>query len=258
MRGWLVGLLAMTLAPWALAADASPGNKPEASATEVVIAAETWAAHTDADGSGLGWDILRKVFEPVGVHLRTRSVPYTRSIGLVKRGEADAWVGSYRDEVPWAIYPHWNYDADRISALALKGAPVPTLANLGEHRLVWMRGYGYERYLPNLAHFQEIERRGGILSMLDLDHADYYIDARTEVDDVLRQSPNPENYRITYLTQLKLYVAFGDTARGREFAELFDERMARLVENGELRPVFAHWGQPYPFDPEPESHHASP
>ncbi|WP_432767272.1 ABC transporter substrate-binding protein [Pseudomonas tohonis] len=257
MRGWLIGLLAMMAAPWALATDV-PGDTPGAGPAEVVIAAEVWDAHTEADGTGLGWDVLRKVFEPVGVRLRIRSVPYTRSIGLVKRGEADAWVGSYRDEVPWALYPRWNYDADRISALGLRRSPVPTLAGLGQYRLVWMRGYGYERYLPNLTHFKEIERRGGILSMLDLGHADYYIDARTEVDEVLRQSPTPENYRATFLTRLKLYVGFGDTARGREFAALFDERMARLVHNGELRAVFAHWGQPYPFDPEPENTHASP
>ena len=58
----------------------------------VRIASEAWPGHTNADGSGLAWDIFRKVFEPVGVQLAIQSVPYTRSIGLVQRGEADAWV----------------------------------------------------------------------------------------------------------------------------------------------------------------------
>ena len=74
MRGWLIGLLAMMAAPWALATDV-PGDTPGAGPAEVVIAAEVWDAHTEADGTGLGWDVLRKVFEPVGVRLRIRPCP---------------------------------------------------------------------------------------------------------------------------------------------------------------------------------------
>lgn len=247
----LLGMLSLLLVSPAWAAD---GHPPVA---EIVIASEVWAGHTNADGSGLGWDILRKVYEPVGVRLKIRSVPYTRSVGLVQRQEADAWMGAYRDEIAGAVYPRWHYDADQISALGKAGAPAPSLQTLGRYRLVWIRGYDYQHQLPNLKHFEEIQRRGGILSMLDLDHADYYIDARTEIDDVLAQTAHPERYQVTFLTPLPLYVGFAATERGREFAALFDERMTRLVQSGELRPLYARWKQPYPFDP-PEKPHASP
>jgi|GEM_PF-3956467 len=29
--------------------------------------------------------------------------------------------------------------------------------------------------------------------------------------------------------------------------DLFDQRMEALVRSGELRPIFGHWKQPYPF-----------
>ncbi|OPG74922.1 ABC transporter substrate-binding protein, partial [Pseudomonas ogarae] len=45
-------------------------------------ASEEWADDSQADGQGMGWDILRAVCEPEGVKLESRSVPYTRSIGL--------------------------------------------------------------------------------------------------------------------------------------------------------------------------------
>jgi polar amino acid transport system substrate-binding protein len=62
---------------------------------QIRLASETWNDYTNADGSGLAWDVLREVFEPAGVKVKIRSVPYTRSVGLARRGEVDAWVGSY-------------------------------------------------------------------------------------------------------------------------------------------------------------------
>lgn len=251
MRAWLLGLLLCLCGPWGQAAEAMP--------EEVQLVSEFWPGHTNPDGSGLAWDILRKVFEPVGVKVRWRSEPYVRSIGLVQRGEADAFLGSYRDEIGEGIrYPRRPYDADRIEALGLASQPVPDLQSLGRYRLVWMRGYDFQQYLPNPLSFQEIERRGGILGMLERGHADFYIDASTEVADVLANTPQPQRFRSTPLTRLPLYPGFADTARGRTLAELYDRRMAEVLRRGELRPIYRRWQQPYPFDEDMEIPDASP
>jgi ABC-type amino acid transport substrate-binding protein len=84
--------------------------------------------------------------------------------------------------------------------------------------------------------------------MLELGHADFYIDARPEVDYVLSRAAKPQQYRVTNLTQLPLYLGFADTPRGHALAELFDQRMTQLIASGELRPIFERWQQPYPFD----------
>lgn len=251
MRAWLLTLLLCLGVPSVHGAEALPA--------QIEIVSEYWAGHTNQDGSGLAWDIMRQVFEPAGVKMHFRIVPYTRSIGLVQRGEADAWLGSYRDEIDQrVVYPQWNYDADRIAALGLDSKPAPTLDSLGQFRLVWMRGYDYQDYLPGLAHYREIERRSGILGMLKHGHADFYIDAYTEVADVLADSATAASYRVTQLTRLPLYPGFADNARGRALAALFDQRMAELVRSGALRPVFRRWQQPYPFDPDMERSNASP
>ncbi|OHC29735.1 MAG: ABC transporter substrate-binding protein [Pseudomonadales bacterium RIFCSPHIGHO2_02_FULL_60_43] len=217
--------------------------------TQIRIASDTWEGRTHPDGSGMVWEIFRTVFEPAGVRLDIQTVPYTRSIGLVQRGAADAWVGSYLNEVEQGVfYPRWNYDFDQISALGLLDKPIPTQQTLGEFRLAWMRGYEYQRYLPNLHQYREVLRRGGILRMLDMGHVDFYIDALAEVDDVLRTTSQPERYRVTQLTDLPTYLGFADTPRGRALAELFDKRMDSLVADGSLRPIFQRWQQPYPFD----------
>src|SRR3546814_12842781 len=111
-------------------------------------------------------EIWREVFEPAGVRLETRSVPYTRSIGLVQRGEVDVQVGAYLDESEGVLYPQWHYDVDHIYALGLASKPSPTLATVGNYRLVWMSGYEYDRYLPGIRSFNEIHRAVGLLPML--------------------------------------------------------------------------------------------
>lgn len=251
MRRWLLKvLIGCLLLPAAWAAP-FPDD-------EIHLASDLWPEHTEADGSGLGWEILRRVFEPEGIQLKIHIVPYTRSIGLVQRGEADAWVGSYNNEVPGTLYPRWHYDADQVSALSLNSTPVPSLDTLGGYRLAWIRGYDYQDYLPNLQHYTEIQRRSGILSMLELGHVDFYIDARTEVDDVLDDAIDRSRYRVTPLMRLPLYLGFADTPRGRRLAGIFDQRMAALVASGELRPLFKRWNQPYAFDKELENPHVAP
>ncbi|MGE7960379.1 substrate-binding periplasmic protein [Pseudomonas sp. NPDC089530] len=215
---------------------------------EIRVASEEWDNYTQADGQGLGWDILREIFETQGVRLDRRSVPYTRSVGLVQRREVDALVGSYRDEAEGALYPRWNYDTDHIYSLGLATNLPPTLATLGDYRLVWVRGYRYQDYLPNIKGFNEIRRRVGILPMLQQGRADFYIDALTEVDFLLTQAENRSQFRRTHLVELPLFLGFADNERGRELRALFDRRMDELVKNGGLRPIFQRWNQPYPFD----------
>ena len=213
----------------------------------IVLASEQWNDYTNQDGSGLAWDLLRQIFEPAGITLQTRSVPYTRSVGLTQRGEVDGYVGSYRNEASAVLYPRWNFDADHIYALGLATAPTPTLATLGDYRLAWVRGYKYEQYLSSVRRFNQIERRSGILPMLQHGRADFYIDALTEAKYVLSQSQDPALFKLTHIAELPLYIGFADSERGRALMAVYDQRLTSLVKTGELKGIFARWNQPYPF-----------
>jgi polar amino acid transport system substrate-binding protein len=214
---------------------------------QINLVSEEWLEYTGADGTGLGWDLMRKVFEPAGVKVRLRVAPYTRAVGLVRRGEVDAWVGSYKDESP-ALYPRWHFDVDRIFALGLAGRPPATLAEIGRYRLAWVRGYEFDKYLPGIQYYNEVQRRTGILAMLGHGRTDFYIDSLAEVEFVLKDAEDPAQYSARHLIDLPLYLGFADTARGRALMQLFDQRMSELVPSGELRPIFERWHQPYPYD----------
>jgi polar amino acid transport system substrate-binding protein len=230
----------LSIAPWVTAAEGIP--------KQIHLVSEEWLDYTNADGTGVAWDVLRKVFEPAGVEVVTQSAPYSRAVGLVKRGEADAWVGSYKEENDDNLYPRWHFDMDHIYALGLASKPAPTLDTIGKYRLAWVRGYDYGSYLPNVREFREIQRREGILPMLEHDRVDYYIDALTEVDYVLGQASQPERFRRTHVAELPLYLAFARNDQAKALCDLFDKRMKELVRSGELKPIFEHWKQPYPFN----------
>ncbi|AZF49871.1 ABC transporter substrate-binding protein [Pseudomonas sp. R2-7-07] len=239
VRRWLLIMLCAFTA--VLQADEAPAPG------KIMLASEEWDDYTNKDGSGLAWDVLRRVFEPAGVTLQIHSAPYTRSIGLAQRGEVDGCVGSYRDEADQVLYPHWPFDSDPIYALGLATLPTPNLATLGDYRLAWVRGYKYEKYLPNVRRFNQIQRRSGILAMLQYGHADFYIEALTEAKYVLSQADDPSRFTLTHIMELPLYIAFADNERGRALMKVYDQRMTVLVKSGELKPIFERWKQPYPF-----------
>ncbi|HJR27342.1 MAG TPA: ABC transporter substrate-binding protein [Pseudomonas sp.] len=243
MARWLMVMVFATFCSLARAGDAPT------TPSVIHLASEAWQDFTSADGHGLGWDVLREVFEPAGVKLDIRIEPYTRATGLAQRGEVDACVGVYRDEVSDVLYPRWSFDTDPIYALGLATNPAPTPQTLGNYRLAWVHGYKYQAYLPNVQRYNEVLRRTGILSMLIHNRIDYYIDALTDIDDIVSRTKDPSQFRRTHIADLPLYLCFADTPRARQLMALFDQRMELLVKSGRLKPIFAKWKQPYPFGP---------
>ncbi|WP_082450442.1 MULTISPECIES: transporter substrate-binding domain-containing protein [unclassified Pseudomonas] len=242
---WLpVAFLSMAVPP-AAAAD-KPAQRLAGVPGEIQVASEVWVNYTQADGRGLAWDLLRAIYEPEGVRLKLRSEPYVRSVGLVQRAEADAWVGSYRNEIDNIIYPHWPYDVDPIGALGLNTSPRPTLAALDSYRLAWMRGYAFDRYLDHLKQRNELQRRSSALPMLDGHRIDYFIDARPELEEMIEaKGVDASVYHITDVGSIPLYLGFANNDRGRALAKLYDSRMQALYRSGELERIFARWHWPY-------------
>lgn len=225
---------------------------------EFSVASEAWENHSNADGSGLAWDLLRAVFEPAGVQLKITSVPYTRALGLAQRGKVDAALGLYLNEAEGVTYPRWPYADDTVVALGLVGAPVPTLQNLANYRLIWVRGYGFQSQIPNLKNYQEVQRRSGIPKMLKQGRADFYIDDDEEVKTLLASAEHPQDFQVTALEYLPIYLGFARTEHGRAMQALYEQRMPQLLRDGTLRAIFARYQQHYPYDSAKELPDARP
>lgn len=232
-----------------LASVVSHADSPPLLPAKTLIASEVWTGLTEADGRGMAWDLLREVFTGV-TELQFESMPYTRSVGLVLQGQRHAWVGSYINEEPQAVYPRWPIDADRLGALALAKRNISRAEQLKDLRVGSLHGYKMDQYIPVRMQYQEFPRTTGVVNMLVRDRLDAYIDGVVEVEEILARA-TPEQaalLAVHEVAQVPLYVAFSDTDEGRALRDYFDLRMDELYRQGVIRKVYERWDWPYaPF-----------
>ena len=88
--------------------------------TEIHFVSEAWEDVTNADGTGLCWELFRNVYEPRGIQVKFEIVPYARATNMVQQQQADASVGVYLDEYDHALFSEWHYLQDRVLAILKK------------------------------------------------------------------------------------------------------------------------------------------
>lgn len=225
---------------------------PAYGADTIRISSEQWDGATHRDGSGLYWDIIRAVYEPAGVDVRTRIVPYARSIREVMvTDKADAWVASYLDEVDGALYPEWHFDADYVDAVYNPDlvSGIEGEETLAGREVGWMRGYAYDQYLSVGVNATQVDDRHGGLRMVEGGRLDFFIDAQVEIDTALEETGLGEKLASDTVLELPLYLGFADTERGRELLAIWDRRMPKLLEDGTIKRLYQEyeWGV-WPFD----------
>lgn len=227
-------------------------GSPAHAVETIRVSSEQWDYATHRDGSGLYWDIIRAVYEPAGIEVQPRIVPYARSIREVTvTDKADAWVASYMDEIEGPLYPEWHFDADYVGAV-YNPEFTPDIngqTSLEDSEVGWMRGYAYNQYLSvNVEALQTDNRHGG-LRMVKEGRIKFFIDAQVEIDTALEETGLGDELESATVLELPLYLGFADTDRGRELREIWDRRMPELLENGTISRLYREyeWGV-WPFD----------
>ncbi|WP_035025055.1 substrate-binding periplasmic protein [Enterovibrio calviensis] len=218
---------------------------------EVTIVSEAWADATNKNGSGLYFDIMREVFEPLGYKLNFLTTTYSRSVYLVQTKKMHAFLGSYIDEQEDVLYPYWHFDAEQVAAV-YKSYAIPEWE--GEQSLQgktvgWVKGYDYNEYMGTTVNIREVKSRRQGLTMLYSDRLDALIDARSEIEEEFEKVNIDRNaFVISNFTDLKLYPAFTNTPQGEELRRAYDEGFEELLHSGKLKTMFEDYEWEYfPF-----------
>ncbi len=209
----------------------------------IKVQSEAWTNATESDGRGLYWDILREVYEVDGVSVHTQTSTYKRSVGLVQDGLIDIMVGAYADEVKNVVYPKHHFDLDSVAALSLASATSSAewtgLSSLTNKHVAYMRGYELEKYLDEDFYRHEYYSRDKIFQLIHDGKMDYFIDAEADIRFALQDRGLKEkHYQIQPLKQLKLYFVFSPTEKGAMLAQQFDQRFAKMINNGRLKALY--------------------
>jgi len=210
-------------------------------AKEITVISESWAGATNRDGSGLYWDIVQKVYEPLGYTVVKKNASYTKSVEAVRMDQADLWLGSYKDEKAFALYPRFHFDQAVIlavfhSELFEQWKGQKSLEGL---KVAWIRGYDYSKYLSAKVISQEVNELANGLKLLKSERIDVFIDNKKDlIEPMQRYRLDNDNYMTKIILQLKLYPAFSNSRKGKELRKIWDERMKELIETNEFKELY--------------------
>lgn len=225
-------------------------NTP-AKPTEIVLASDNWHKLTMTDGSGLYFDLIRAVYEPIGIRVKFIMSPYARTVTMVEKKIVDGWVASFENEQTFPLYPKWHFDRNRQLAVSLKSDKIPckSVENLRGKSVIWLRDFNLDKYIHVPMKFQEIDEISGMFSMLEAHRASYFIGAETDIREAAKSNKiDTALFSFDFLMNLKLYVAFANTQRGKQFKTIWDSRMEKLHSDPAFRKIYVKYGYPIPFD----------
>lgn len=210
-------------------------------AKEITVISESWEGATNHDGSGLYWDIVQKVYEPLGYTIVKKNASYFKSVEAVRMDRADLWLGSYKDEKSFALYPKYHFDQAVVlavfhSELFEQWKGQKSLEGL---KVAWIRGYDYSKYLSVNVVSEEVNALVNGLKLLKSEHIDAFIDNKKDlIEPMQRYRLDNDNYTKKIILQLKLYPAFANSKKGKELRKIWDERMKTLIDTTEFKELY--------------------
>ncbi len=205
----------------------------------IFVVTESWAYCTQEDGTGLYFDLLRLVYEPLGMVLNTRIMPYSRAVATVSNKAADIVIGLYEEEAEGVIYPEVPFSADAITVLYKSPTVFLGAESLEGKNVVFIRGYSYDAYILVPMQVNELASRDQAVNMILAGRADFFVDNYWDTTDtLLEMGLAMEEFHLRVLKLLPMYMVFADTEKGHRLAALFDEHFAERVRDGSVFALF--------------------
>jgi polar amino acid transport system substrate-binding protein len=213
----------------------------------ITLVCSEWPGYTNADGSGLYWQLVKAVYEPLGYTVHTEITPWIRAESMVESKQADILVGDYyypEKDGKQRLYPNWHLSVeDPIIALFKKGRhEIDDFNSLNNKTIVWMRGYDFGTiYLENIQYqYYEVDSESEGINLIQFDRYDVFLDYRSNIESILKKSDVDSSAFETEIMKLgsKLYLNFSNTNKSIGLIEIYDRRIPELLESGALERVF--------------------
>lgn len=212
----------------------------------VAIVAPEWEGYSNRDGTGLYWDILRNVYEPIGIKVKHKTVPWNRAMKMVSKYRVfNGIIGEYKETEEQVIFPNYPIDVEYLSVLS-KSDPSTRFndnSSLSGKRVGWIKDY---ELIPEdkrdftLKEFRSIEQ--GIQMLVD-GQLDFVIDEWDEVAaGMAKLNLSTQEYSLDNMPEgTDVFVAFSIDDLSRELINIYNERIEELVASGEMRKIYEKW-----------------
>jgi polar amino acid transport system substrate-binding protein len=221
------------------------------------IVSEEWDGYTNRDGTGAYWEIVKTIYSPLGIEVKTSVMPWKRAADEVINSRANALVGEYydreRDNKDY-LYPKWHLSIEDPVVVVFKKDTIQSWRTAGVNaldgkRVVWIRGYEFNKTLlkqVNIKIFEVAKISQGI-DMLNAGRADALLGYTSSIKQAA-QSRGIDQLEKLFELEIaakgsRLYVAFTNNELSRELIQIFDSRMNTLVESGDIENIYMKWGK---------------
>lgn len=217
-----------------------------------------WEAQTNADGTGLFFEIVQRVYEPLGIKMNYKLVPWKRALKMVSSKKADAMLCVWKQDASEQghLIPNFPLFVE-YTGVVFKKSRITSwrgLKTLDGKSAVWLRGYDFHT-VPQLAaisikNWTEVDDYDRAWLLLANDRYDVYIDALIDLENYIATKPvDMALYQMEVLWGENTYVAFAPTEKSRLLIDIYDSRIRVLFKTGELQKIYEKWG--VRFSPEP-------
>ncbi len=206
----------------------------------IAVQTEEWKDCTEKKGSGLYFDLIREIYEPLGIRMKYEIVPYKRSIASVTHSKVDMAVGAYPSEVKDVIYPKWHFFVDDVSVVFMKKnhAGWHGEESLRDKRLGWLLGYSYNKYIKvPLKSVFETSKQKTAFDMLTNDRLDYFVGPAIMIEPELDRN----RFEMKFLKWIKMYTVFQNSTRGALLSKIWDSRFEKLFKAGRIKELFTRY-----------------
>lgn len=225
----------------------------------ITLVCEEWPQYTNQDGTGAYWEIVKTIFEPAGIKINTKIVPWKRGVLMVDTGKAHAIVGAYYDKQRdgnKSLYPFWHISVEEPVVAVVKKGLLPHLKERGQYALSglvigWIRGYDFDKtsWWKVKVERHEVGSVPAGLMMTAIDRIDALIDYPSTIGHAMESEDNAlfSQLKIYHIKDgEKLYLQFSNTKLSKDLIKLFDHRMNLLSKTNTIETIYEKWG----FSPE--------
>ena len=220
----------------------------------LIISTDEWPGITNKDGSGFIFELLRTIYEPLGIKLSQQFMPWKRTLHEVAIGNADIALGVWRKADGKSAKGLWTSDyplmEEHVHAVFLASKVLHWQGQkslLGQDVAI-IRGFDTELpYLKTSMKIYYVNDYDQALRMLIAERVSFVMGEQL-LTKVIMPKYVKKGHKISQqrIYSHLSYVAFSPNERGKHFLQLYTKRMTQLLASGELQSFYRKWGWEMP------------
>lgn len=219
-------------------------HSPSLFSQPIVVVTEEWEGYTNKNGDGVYWGIVDAVFTKLGVKYKRSLVPWARAEKEIRSGTADVILGAYYSEGQGIVFPKWHLSVEEdLMAVTQQEDASTWQSKLNNKPVVWIRGYGFEKYFKKGTLFQEVNSTKQGLKLVSVKRGLAHIDYLSAITPALKEMKKDINSLSTvkFSDGTKIYVGFSKTGKALHYVSAFDDVMETFVRDGTIERIYKRW-----------------